>query len=348
MRQVRFFNTGTRQIHPIPRKYPQKLSPFKSMAWTGISDTDREILFLLSYDDAVNACSSSHYLYNLCQHPSFWHEKVIRDYGQQIAELKPADDTYQGQAFRLSYVQAYTQNVYHAAFYGYPDELQLMKNAGLEITSEMVSDAAKGGHWNVLNWALENHIQPSLSWLTAALTGGKLDIADWLFEQGITPIQAMHYHAIRHGQVDSIEWLFQKGIILPIRSLEAAAKAGQLEILRYLAEAYGIYPNFSKNILNEIAINGHVDLLKWLRRHHRGTHDSSVEPMVQRILALLKDPQIEDREASWILTDRFPPYVYLRLDVRLDPYSWDDVRKVLTDAEYQEVIQKYEEILKYI
>lgn len=48
-------------------------------------DTDTLILLELDYLSLIAACQANPYLYSLCQHPNFWTNKLVKDFGQRFA-----------------------------------------------------------------------------------------------------------------------------------------------------------------------------------------------------------------------------------------------------------------------
>jgi hypothetical protein len=319
------------------------------MEFTGIQEIDQEILLGLSYENIVNTCQTSQYFYELCQDPTFWREKVRRDYGSEILKLKPPDESYREQVYRLSRPGYFPHDAYQVALNGYLDELVYFKREGFEITPEIISKAAEGGHSEILNWALANGVQPNLSWLTGALQGGQLEIANWMFSQGFLPSRGtvlpsgMYYHAIRHGRLESVKWLLQHQVPIPRRIWRYTGKHGQLEILKYMAEIYQVLPDTEED-LHEIAVHGRHQVLKWLGQK---PGPESIQ-MVMRILRLLRNPEIIDPDAALILFEAWPSEIHGRVDPELIPYDLLDLRAVTKPEEYQEIIDRYEETLDYL
>jgi len=114
-------------------------------------------------------------MYALCSNPNFWHLKVLYRYGPEVAAVKPTNETWQEQAYRLSQLEYIPEQSYHSAARGALDELILMKKAGALQEEGAMMGAAYGGHSNIINWLLNAEVGLS----------GALANADWLLRRGM-------------------------------------------------------------------------------------------------------------------------------------------------------------------
>ena len=62
--------------------------------FTGLPDTDILLLYQMSDQDLINVCAVNKYVNNLCNHPSFWLNRVLSRYGDQLGSGKEIKDKY--------------------------------------------------------------------------------------------------------------------------------------------------------------------------------------------------------------------------------------------------------------
>jgi len=78
---------------------------------TDVTDTNYEILMKLDPESLFNACATNQYAYALCQAEFFWINRLIQDFGEDILQYKPLEESFQQQYRYLVSV--------------YPDELSI-------------------------------------------------------------------------------------------------------------------------------------------------------------------------------------------------------------------------------
>ena len=62
--------------------------------FTGLPDTDILLLYQMSDQDLINVCAVNKYVNNLCNHPSFWLNRILSRYGDQLGSGQEIRNKY--------------------------------------------------------------------------------------------------------------------------------------------------------------------------------------------------------------------------------------------------------------
>ena len=180
--------------------------------------------------------------------------------------------------------------MYLASYKGHIDIVKYLYYKNPKDSFEMWQGASRGGHINILQWALEKdgefdgeescreasqngHIHV-LKWFQAnhllvdkrnnlceyAIWGGNFECLKWLVENGYKFNNRVGSKAVELGDLDIMKWLVKNGCKLGKGICADAAEHGQLEILKWLVE---IGYKMSHETASSAAFNGHLELLQW-------------------------------------------------------------------------------------
>ena len=122
---------------------------------TGVYEMDRHVLLQLDLESLEYMCSTNKYFYDICQNDYFWRLKVQHDFGDDVAQLKPLNDTFKKQYYYIS-----------------------------DIDSD---DAAKDGRLDAMIWMERDNRYMDLNTAMYAVIGGNLEILKLLAEMDIFP-----------------------------------------------------------------------------------------------------------------------------------------------------------------
>lgn len=190
--------------------------------FTGLPEADALILLQLPFPSVLRTCQSSLYLQSLCGDPFFWYRMIIRDFGQEVLQYKPPNETYQQQyeyLYRVTHEETNTKlATYLSGEIPFPssvtgneivngriDALIALRDIGIPL--EYVDEnAARFGQLEILKWYESQGLQLSPEDADGAARGGYLDILKWLAERGILPDQESIDMAARYGHVNILEW----------------------------------------------------------------------------------------------------------------------------------------------
>ncbi|AGO84727.1 Ankyrin repeat domain containing protein [Pandoravirus salinus] len=136
------------------------------------------------------------------------------------------------------------------------------------------TEAARGGHIDVLKWALANgcpHEDRAI--YDAAARSGRLDVVEWVHAQGMRGSTHLWEYAVRSGSLDMLRWIdahnadhcvhpdviyyHDKGIVCT-----AAVRIGRIDILEW-ARTRGCA--WTPKTCAAAAGAGHINVLVWLR-----------------------------------------------------------------------------------
>jgi hypothetical protein len=128
--------------------------------------------------------------------------------------------------------------------------------------------AARGGHLEALQWALEQG-DCTMCQLTCsnAVLGGHLDVLRWAREHGCPWFaDSTSADAARYGHLKFLQWALANGCTWNDKRIcESAAEGGHLDVLRWARE--NGCPWDHQTCLGA-ARGGHVEVLRWALDHH--------------------------------------------------------------------------------
>ncbi|KAL6054532.1 Ankyrin repeat domain containing protein [Balamuthia mandrillaris] len=165
-----------------------------------------------------------------------------------------------------------------AAETGRLDVLQAMDcKWWLSGSDQGLSNAARGGHLEVLKWALADADQSSYSTLVAwkavckaAATAGHTHLLCWAVDVLRNPYQVLSNEtaecAALAGHVETLQWMntATKGLLMPRRISCKAAKGGYLSLLQWVVEELNFDPSGDTNVFCCAARGGSLEVLQWL------------------------------------------------------------------------------------
>jgi len=152
------------------------------LAFSGNPKMDMNILSRLNLEQLRTMCSLNTYFINLCNSDGFWQRKVYYDFGEEVAQLKPAQIRYKEQYMQL-------------------------------VHTPKIKDVVANDRWDILLNLLRTGSIPKGHVYYTALTMGKLPMLQWLKDQGY-PINADSANiAAKLGYLDILDWLFEQGIV---------------------------------------------------------------------------------------------------------------------------------------
>ena len=195
---------------------------------TGVPEINWQILLNTDYFHLLRLCQSDSSLNSVCQNDDFWRYKTVHDYGPQ---QKPTTLTYRqlyeslrpmislGQ-LKLSPLErlirqvetGYRLNVATAIQFGRMDLLQWLIQNGVEPTDSWGYAAAGSGQTYILNWLLNLGLQPTVRWANEAAAHGEIEALDRLEQLYILPDSEGADGAVESDSVDSLDWLVERGI----------------------------------------------------------------------------------------------------------------------------------------
>lgn len=233
--------------------------------FSGVSDTDREIMQRLNIRDIESFSRTNRHLYKVSKHVLLWKHLVEKDFSTKVAQHKPKNHTFEEQYKYLMNV-----SVDQAAAEGRMDGLLVLNEPPSELG---LIEAVKNGHLNVLKWAKKTH--------------------DTL------PLEQSANIAAKYGHLRILKWLHKNEIYANVKGANAAAYSGNYEILEWLHEN-GIYAN--EEGANFAVSNNDVPMLKWLYKHNimPDYHGVEVARVLKRdkVIDWLKEEELIQEESS--------------------------------------------------
>ncbi|EGZ11754.1 hypothetical protein PHYSODRAFT_515391, partial [Phytophthora sojae] len=164
---------------------------------------------------------------------------------------------------------------------------------GGEWATKCLSDAAEGGHWDLVKWLYERiDVEDAMyvfdDALNEACEHAHISVIEWLLEnddhgQSHGPSYAM-FSAAKFGRLEVVKWLWER-ITLFTRAngtaMDIAATNGHLKVMdRIETESRdklkrrakkvcqrGRYPCCTTAAMDGAAANGHLDVVKWLHAY---------------------------------------------------------------------------------
>uniref|UniRef100_H3H154 Uncharacterized protein n=1 Tax=Phytophthora ramorum TaxID=164328 RepID=H3H154_PHYRM len=159
-----------------------------------------------------------------------------------------------------------------------------------QLAPPTMDDAAWGGHLDVLQWLYRHgYVHHASFALEYAARNGVLEIVEWL----------ARYHPVGRGFLDVVKWLndvlagdpqthlyrdlrpYSLTLLAdePSTAIDAAAKSGHLEVLKYLqkvdecmaSEGFtGSRPTDTHDAMDGAAAGNHLEIVEWLSAHRSG------------------------------------------------------------------------------
>ena len=148
-----------------------------------------------------------------------------------------------------------------AAFGGHLNVLRWLRMNGCPWDRKTIFYAVRGGHLNVLKWAYANSCPfTSIKYQNIAAVHGRLDVLKWYSESVDLTSRTMEI-AAEAGHRHIVEWMNKRGYDINFDIIHIAAKKGHMELLKWAyAQGYAL----SNTTCNVAAANGHLDVLHWL------------------------------------------------------------------------------------
>ncbi|POM72896.1 Hypothetical protein PHPALM_10322 [Phytophthora palmivora] len=173
--------------------------------------------------------------------------------------------------------------------------LDVVYMSELLLAPPSMSDAAAGGHMEILQWIFEQDFGGCCDYaLERAAKNGRLDMVEWLVENGITKgareaVQA----ACSEGHLRIVQWLLERGgVSYPHFAMNCAIHGGHLDIVKYLSEAGITYG--SSRMMFDAASYGHMEVIEWLVEKY----DTGLFPTIDSSRVVRSNQSAMDRAAS--------------------------------------------------
>ncbi|OQR90251.1 hypothetical protein THRCLA_09393, partial [Thraustotheca clavata] len=188
-----------------------------------------------------------------------------------------------------------------AALGGYEDLVRwLVLNRSDGCTSEALSNAAAGGHLNILKFINEEYQDipiPAGSYHEAA-ENGHVNVLKWLpwnfVKNDENGPSCLMDSAAKNGHIKVAEFLEKINAVESMKAMDYAAEGGHLEMLKWLHERG--YQSISTDAMNWAANCGHLEVIKYLHEHREEgcTTDAADFAAENAFLDILK----------WLFTNR--------------------------------------------
>jgi len=135
-----------------------------------------------------------------------------------------------------------------------------------QLQVNVICKAAKSGNLEMLKWMNENGwFSPIYAYHQACMVSGSksVEILKWLRELGCPWDKWSYMEAAKAGNIEALKWLLDiEPVVWTEKVCEPVAWAGQLEVLKWL-RAQGC-PWNNVTIVEAALISGRVDLLQWV------------------------------------------------------------------------------------
>ena len=122
--------------------------------------------------------------------------------------------------------------------------------------------AARGGHLEVLKWAVANKCSYDELTHASAASGGNLEVLQYLDGVGCKANTDSCAAAALNGHFHVLQWLRETGYPWNERTCASAARGGHLEVLKW---AHANECPWDDYMCAEAASGGHLEVLQWLR-----------------------------------------------------------------------------------
>ncbi|KAE8997458.1 hypothetical protein PR003_g20418 [Phytophthora rubi] len=153
-----------------------------------------------------------------------------------------------------------------AAFNGHLQALEWLVDgpAKLELSSSVFSEAARGGHLEVVKWLDARQCPSTSAALDAAAENGFLEIVQWLYSNRREGCSSRALdRAARNGHLEVVKWLHatDEQLYCPA-AINRAAEFGHLEVVMWLHARRT--EGCSTEALDCACHQGHLHVAKWL------------------------------------------------------------------------------------
>jgi len=193
--------------------------------FTGIYETDFNILSYLRHKDRVEIGSVNRYLSNLCQNPNLWKFCVKKHFSDAI-EFKSEDETWKKYDYILSNLELNQEGANWAADNGYLSALRYLGSLNIYPCDNGVNKATYNGHLNVLKWYNSMFSDKVIPYIQA-IEGNQYETLVWLIDIQHRKISEISNNdcieMVHHGRDNMIEWVVDNKTIynfnIHIRSL---------------------------------------------------------------------------------------------------------------------------------
>jgi hypothetical protein len=129
--------------------------------------------------------------------------------------------------------------------------------------ANILSAAARNGHWGVVRWLRERECPWTEEVFSAAAIHNDAAVMAWLWRERCPFSVWTTWSAARAGSFEALRWLHRKGCPINERTLTSALRVGRFDIADWLRRAAGI--ELTSNMASELAFCGHFAAVRWLR-----------------------------------------------------------------------------------
>jgi hypothetical protein len=165
----------------------------------------------------------------------------------------------------------YGKIYFNSAAKNYQGILKILMRCNKKKQIFMVRGAAYGGNLKLLKWCISrqwNRWQNNWkcdNWIcTNAAKGGHLEVLKWAWENGCAWNRDTCAYAAKGGYLEVLKWLREKGCDWDSDTCIYAASNGYLEVLKWAREN-GC--EWHSHVCAFAALNGHLEVLKWAREN---------------------------------------------------------------------------------
>src|SRR3990167_3564689 len=154
---------------------------------------------------------------------------------------------------------------------GHLGKIILDSRCGYKFEEDIMDDAARSGHLNIVQWLHANWIggcsKNAMNW---AARNGHLDVVIWLHENRTEGCSEMAMdRAAWNGHLDMVKWLHENRTEgCSKNAMNWAARNGYLDVVKWLHA--NRTEGCSKYAMNWAAKNGHLDVVEWLHENGYG------------------------------------------------------------------------------
>ena len=134
----------------------------------------------------------------------------------------------------------------------------------------VISEAARGGHLEVMKWMVENGCPIGMRAFNEAAGFGDVKILEWLRDKGCQWENRTMVYASSNSNLDAIKWLHSNGCPWDNRAVFSAAYKNNKEILGWLIDngcPSEFHPNSSEYSL--LSKRCKIDILDWIKERKR-------------------------------------------------------------------------------
>ena len=211
---------------------------------TGHRDADLAIMNTMDDKSLFRFCMvdpKNEYLKNLCNNESFWRNKFLKKFGEQILSFKNPAKTIKKFYLELSYYD----DKYLAQEIQVPEHLKNLHNlppmiGGIAITPEMLE--------NVRRTFIRSKFDDALK--EAARGGMKnVDVINYLIFKGATNLNPGMIQAAEKGNKKLVEFFIRKGANDMNKGLTAALKSGNSDLIAFFKAKGGQDTSFMEGLI---------------------------------------------------------------------------------------------------